>query len=70
MKILSTERRIEIANGEVVNSENPAYLYELLQNGVLTQRHNMVLSTILNELAKHELSVNDATPMRDLVSIT
>ena len=63
MKILSTERRIEIANGEVVNSENPAYLYELLQDGVLTQRHNMVLSTILNELAKHELSVNDATPM-------
>ena len=63
MKILSTERRSEIANGEVVNSENPAYLYELLQNGVLTQRHNMVLSTILNELAKHELSVNDATPM-------
>lgn len=66
MKILSTERRIKIENGQVVNTENPAYLYELLQSGAVGQRHGMVMSTILNELTKHEVPVNGATPMEGL----
>ena len=60
MKILSTERRTKILNGQVTNAENPAYLYELLHDGNVTQRHGMINSTLTNELKKKELNLDNA----------
>lgn len=63
MKILSTNQTVAIVDGNPNNVDNPSYLYELSTNGSLSQRHSMVLNTIITGLAKKGLDINTAIPL-------
>ena len=63
MKIISTQRRYTLLNGQVTNANNPAYLYEITNQGNITQRHNMVLNTLTSDLLKKGLDTNLATQL-------
>lgn len=60
MKILNVEQRYTLENGEVINADNPAYLYEIVSDGTPGQRHGMVLNLITTDLAKKGLDLNNA----------
>lgn len=63
MKILSTKQTVALVNGNPTNVENPSYLYELTSDGGVNQRHSMILSTIINDLAKKDLKLDNAVQM-------
>lgn len=61
MKLIKTEQSTVLVNNAVLKDTKPAYLYELTTEGNITQRHQMILNTILSSLAKKELDTTNAT---------